>query len=113
MNVIINDDFMTNKNIELLNEANKLFLKKLFRDSLPIYDEILKSEPTIKRSFWIFISIFLILESESKEIAIPRVEFNSSIAPYDMILPFDFQTLVLSNNDVLPSSPVFVYIFNN
>jgi tetratricopeptide (TPR) repeat protein len=36
---------MTNKNIELLNEANKLFLKKLFRDSLPIYDEILKSEP--------------------------------------------------------------------
>ena len=35
---------MTNKNIELLNEANKLFLKKLFRDSLPIYDEILKSE---------------------------------------------------------------------
>jgi len=36
---------MTNKNIELLNEANKLFLKKLFRDSLPIYDKILKSEP--------------------------------------------------------------------
>ena len=36
---------MINKNIELLNEANKLFLKKLFRDSLPIYNEILKSEP--------------------------------------------------------------------
>jgi len=33
------------KNTELLNEANQLFLKKLFRDSLPIYDEILKSEP--------------------------------------------------------------------
>ena len=36
---------MINKNIELLNEANKLFLKKLFRDSLPIYNDILKSEP--------------------------------------------------------------------
>ena len=36
---------MINKNIELLNEANKLFLKKLYRDSLPIYDEILESEP--------------------------------------------------------------------
>ena len=36
---------MINKNTELLNEANKLFLKKLFRDSLPIYDEILKSDP--------------------------------------------------------------------
>ena len=36
---------MMNKNTELLNEANKLFLKKLFRDSLPIYDEILKSDP--------------------------------------------------------------------
>ena len=36
---------MIEKNIELLNEANKLFLKKLFRDSIPLYDEILKSEP--------------------------------------------------------------------
>ena len=36
---------MMNKNTELLNEANKLFLKKLFRDTLPIYDEILKSDP--------------------------------------------------------------------
>ena len=36
---------MINKNTELLNEANKLFLKKMFRDSLPIYDEILKSDP--------------------------------------------------------------------
>ena len=36
---------MNNKNTGLLNEANKLFLKKLFRDSLPIYNEILKSEP--------------------------------------------------------------------
>ncbi len=36
---------MIEKNIELLNQANKLFLKKLFRDSIPLYDEILKSEP--------------------------------------------------------------------
>ena len=36
---------MMDKNTELLNTANKLFLKKLYRDSLPIYDEILKSEP--------------------------------------------------------------------
>ena len=36
---------MNNKNTGLLNEANKLFLKKLYRDSLPIYDEILESEP--------------------------------------------------------------------
>ena len=33
------------KNTELLNKANKLFLKKLFRDSLPMYDEILRSDP--------------------------------------------------------------------
>ena len=38
-------------------------------------------------------------------------ELNSSIAPYDIILSSDFQTRELSNRDVFPSSPVFVYIF--
>ena len=36
---------MINENKELLDKANRLFLKKMFRDTLPIYDEILKSEP--------------------------------------------------------------------
>ena len=36
---------MIDKNTELLNTGNKLFLKKLFSDSLPIHDETLKSEP--------------------------------------------------------------------
>ena len=67
-----------------------------------------KSEPTTKRSFWILINTSLILGSISRAIAIPNVEFSSSIAPYDIILSCDFQTLELSNNEVLPSSPVFV-----
>ena len=69
-----------------------------------------KSEPTINRSFCIFDKISVKSPSIFIDNIIPRAEFNSSTAPYDIILSCDFQTLVLSKSDVFPSSPVFVYI---
>ena len=51
--------------------------------------------------------ISLISLSNSNDNTIPKEEFSSSTAPYDIILSSDFHTLELSNKDVLPSSPCF------
>tara|TARA_B100000029_G_scaffold505849_1_gene587321 strand:+ start:561 stop:1172 length:612 start_codon:yes stop_codon:yes gene_type:complete len=39
------NDLVLSNNVELLKKANNLFLKKLFKDAISIYDEILELEP--------------------------------------------------------------------
>ena len=64
-------------------------------------------------SFCIFVNKFRVLSSTSDARIIPIDELVSSTVPYANILALDLETLFPLMRPVVPSSPVFVYIFVN